>query len=192
MTGITASLFLLLATGAGVPAQPGKVQGKLHAKTFVVRSAIAGNVYGGAGGGVGMIILSDAPDECAQRGQNARTKKARRLYLQVAEVEGMQSSEPESTGTYRLQAQGEDAQMTAAAWYTEDDDKCHESSKISAISGQVVLDKLIGDDGMYAGSFSLVLKNGEKIRGSFQAPECKVFSEGVDSKKTERTDPTCR
>ncbi len=171
------------------PATSGsKVQGTVQGKPFTVRSSMAGIAFGGAGGGVQMYILSDTPDACGQLTRNEKSQHARRLSLQLSEKgdEGAYTAIVTS-GTFRIE--GNDQDKLAAAWFTEDNERCEEAVELDATSGEIVLGEKEGE-----GTFSLTFKNGDQLRGKFHASDCAALSQGYDGmmKQAERPPPTCK
>jgi len=172
-TVLAALLWILAACGGTTASTPGSaaVTGTVNGVPFLVPSALS--VVGTTGkGSSGFIVLTSDAGLCGQLESGHRGKGQQRLEMAVYTVDSSKLSHAASVpGTYSLNMSSASGLFAEVDYLTEDD-SCQQvvRSTGKAASGEVVITSVEG--GLYTGTFSVALLNGEELRGSFAPTEC--------------------
>lgn len=168
------SILLLLAAACGGSSAPQRaaVTGKVGGVAITASNAAAVPLALGGKPAVG-ILISNSADGCA--GNDATQKSRQLLSLGLVSFSGA----PLDGGNYGVydQAGGNFPQGDVAFvdWHTSDT-ACADTTPSNAVgaSGRVTLSRiaLSGADAGVTGDFDLLLENGDRLKGTFDAPLC--------------------
>ena len=168
------SVLLLLAAACGGSSGPQRaaVSGKVGGVAVTATNAAAVALAVGGKPGVD-ILISNAADACA--GNDASLKSRQVLSLGAVSLSGAQVA----AGNFAVydQASGNIPQGNAAFvdWHTSDT-RCDDTTPANAVgaSGRVTLSRIAldGADAGVSGDFDLLLENGDRLKGTFDAPIC--------------------
>ena len=165
-------LLLAAACGGSSSAQRAAVTGKVGGVAVTASNAAAVAFTVGGKPAVD-ILISNAADGCA--GNDANLKSRQSLSLGLASLSGA-ALDGGDYGVYD-QSGGNVPQGDVAFvdWHTSDT-ACANTTPANAVgaSGRVTLSRiaLTGADAGVTGDFDLLLENGDRLKGTFDAPLC--------------------
>jgi hypothetical protein len=168
------SIFLMLAAGCGgsSAAQRAAVTGKVAGVAVSATNAAAVRLTV-AGKPAVDVFITNAADGCAANDANLKSRQL--LSLGVVSLSGA----PLGGGNYGVydQAGGNFPQGNVAFvdWHTSDG-ACADTTPGNAVgaSGRVTVSHIAleGADAGVSGDFDLLLENGDRLKGTFDAPLC--------------------
>ena len=167
LKGLWGVLLLAACGGSGVSraSVSGKVEGTAlqltNSAAFVVRTSGTPSVD---------VVLSNLSDGCAALAANVKSKQA--VELGVTSLSGA-PLDAGVFGVYDQQSGNIPSGTVVFADYHSTSDTCDDTTPPNTLgaSGKVTVSRIsLGSGGDVAGSFDLLLENGDRIAGTFDAP----------------------
>jgi len=180
---LAAVLLWCGACGGGSPVTgPATVNGTIIGQSMNARDSVS-NVVDVAivnvsfGGSAGLVLITAAPNACANLAASELKKNAKAIFIQVGTQTGRTISPPSGNGNYTVYGTSSIAAATgnvAAALYVATDAKCAPVLDDEATSGTVRLTQV--DANGYSGTFDITFADGSHVTGSFTANKCAALS----------------
>jgi len=164
MKGFT--FLLLLAACGGSGSTRATVSGKVEGTTLYISNSAAFVISGRPGVDV---LLSNAGDGCAANAANLKSKQV--LSLGVTSL-GSGALDAGTFGVYDQQSGNIPNGTVVFADYHSTNETCADTTPPNTLgaSGKVTLTKVSSE--AVAGSFDVLLENGDHLKGTFDAPIC--------------------
>jgi hypothetical protein len=173
------SAFILVLAACGGSSVPNRaaVSGKVEGTPLVTTNAVAFAVNGGVP--TVDVLISNQADGCGANASDLKSKQV--LSLGITSLAG-QSLATGDFGVYDQNSGSIPQGIVVFADYHSSNDACGDTTPPNTIgaSGHVTVTKLsVAAGGSVQGSFDLLLQNGDRLKGTFDAPVCQ--SGGADA-----------
>jgi len=126
------------------------------------------------------VIVTDTPAFCDELTQNKTPKNVAALIISVANFDSKTGSlsAPTAPGTHAIVGQintANDAKVANLS-YVHDDATCQAimAENAKAVSGSVTFTSIA--NGVYTGSYDVVLDTNDRVKGSFSSQTCAALS----------------
>jgi hypothetical protein len=174
------ALLLALLGCRESTAGSGAIIGSVRGQVFSVADAMAGTRINGTDT-YADIFLADRAGLCEAASRYWLRKSLHTVRIDLYESTGQGDRAPAGPGTYTVVAIG--GPISARRAYVEartTDESCAlvASQSAKATSGTVTLTGV--SNGSYAGTFDVTLESGDRLTGSFDAPDCQAIGGTTD------------
>lgn len=175
------AFFLALVGCSQTTAGSGTVLGTVRGQVYSVADAMAGTRISGADT-YADIFLADRAGLCQAASQYGTRKGLHGVRIDLYESTAQGDRAPAGPGTYTVVAIG--GPISARRAYVEartTDENCAyvASQSARATSGTVSLTRV--SNGSYAGTLDVTLESGDRLAGSFDAPDCPAIDGTADA-----------
>jgi hypothetical protein len=174
------ALLLALLGCSETTAGSGTVLGSVRGQVFSAVDAMAGTRISGTDG-FADIVLADRAGLCAAASQYWFRKNLHMVRIDLYESTAQGDRAPSGPGTYTVVSIG--GPISARRAYVDartTDENCAvvASQSAKATSGTVTLSRV--STGSYAGILDITLESGDRLTGSFDAPDCPAIDGTTD------------
>lgn len=184
-TACVLALALVCACGGGPPTAVDN--GSIRGRAFTAADSAATVISFSTSDVELSVIVTDTPGFCDELTQNKTPKNVAALIIDAANFDSKSGalSAPTGPGTHTIVGNinpNADAKLATVS-YVHDDATCQAigSDAAAAVSGTVTFTSIA--NGVYTGSYDVVLSSNDRVKGSFNSQTCAALSGS--------TAPTC-